>query len=75
MPFDPLILSRNSEPRRRYLDIMQAALDAVDPYWAVRDQLRVDAGTLWVGDRGYRLDRLRRSQTRRASPPAPGCWR
>jgi hydroxypyruvate reductase len=60
MPFDPLILSRNSEARRRYLDIMQAALDAVDPYWAVRDQLRVDAGTLWVGDRGYRLDRFRR---------------
>ncbi|HQY90118.1 glycerate kinase [Caldilinea sp.] len=60
MTFDPLILLRNTEARHRYLDIMQAALDAVDPYRAVREQMRVEAGTLWVGDRSYRLARFRR---------------
>ena len=60
MPFDLGILSRTGTARQRYLDIMQAALDAVDPYRAVAAQLRVAAGTLWVGERNYPLERFRR---------------
>lgn len=60
MPFDPLILSHNTEARRRYLSIMQAALDAVDPYRAVRAHMSIDAGVLRVGENAYPLDRFRR---------------
>ena len=60
MRFDPCILSRNPAARRRYLDIMQAALDAVDPYAAVRAHLRVEDGTLWAGDRSFALNAFRR---------------
>lgn len=60
MPFDPMILSRNTEARRRYLSIMQAALDAVDPYRAVHAQMRADGDTLQIGKRTYPLDRFRR---------------
>ncbi len=60
MAFEPSILARNPTARRRYLEIMQAALDAVDPYAAVQAHLRVAEGTLWVGDRPFALNKLRR---------------
>jgi hydroxypyruvate reductase len=60
MAFDPAILAHNTTLRRRYLDILQAALDAVDPYRAVRAQVRVDAGALRVGGQAYPLARFRR---------------
>lgn len=60
MTFGPNVLSRNLAARRRYLDIMQAALDAVDPYAAVRAHLRVEDGYLWAGDRSFLLSELRR---------------
>lgn len=60
MAFEPSILARNPAARRRYLDIMQAALDAVDPYAAVRAHLRVADGTLWAGDRPFALNALQR---------------
>lgn len=60
MPFESDILSRHPMQRARYLEIMQAALDAVDPYQAVRATLHVDGATLWVDDRAYRLEQIRR---------------
>ncbi|MCB0149457.1 MAG: glycerate-2-kinase family protein, partial [Caldilineaceae bacterium] len=60
MAFEPSILTRNPMARRRYLEIMQAALDAVDPYAAVRAHLRVTDGTLWAGERAFALNKLRR---------------
>jgi len=60
MAFEPSILTRNLAARRRYLEIMQAALDAVDPYAAVQAHLRVADGTLWAGERAFVLNKLRR---------------
>ncbi|MCB0048120.1 MAG: DUF4147 domain-containing protein, partial [Caldilinea sp.] len=60
MAFEPSILARNPTARRRYLEIMQAALDAVDPYAAVQAHLRVEDGTLWAGERAFALNELRR---------------
>jgi glycerate 2-kinase len=60
MPFDPLILSRHTEARRRYLSIMEAALAAVDPYRAVRARMRRTGHELWIDGWGYDLSRFRR---------------
>ena len=60
MAFDLRVLSPNPVARQRYLAIMQAALEAVDPYHAVRHQLRRDAATLWVGNRSYDLGKIRK---------------
>ncbi len=60
MTFDSGILNRNAAARRRYLDIMQSALHAVDPYQAVRAHLRVEGGALWVGAERLALDDFRR---------------
>jgi len=60
MTFDSSILSRNRVARRRYLDILQAALQAVDPYQAVRDHLHVENGVLWAGRERLTLAQFRR---------------
>ena len=48
------------QARTRLLSILQAALDAVDPYAAVRRVLRRDGETLWVGDQRFDLTGLMR---------------
>lgn len=60
MTFDSGVLNRNAAARRRYLDIMQSALHAVDPYQAVRAHLRVEDGALWAGAERLALDGFRR---------------
>jgi len=60
MTFDSSILSRSRVARGRYLDIMQAALRAVDPYQAVRTHLRVENGVLWAGSERLVLERFQR---------------
>jgi glycerate 2-kinase len=60
MTFDPLILSRHAETRRRYLSIMAAALAAVDPYQAVCARLRRADHELWIDGQRYDLNRFRR---------------
>jgi len=60
MTFDSGILNRNAAARRRYLDIMQSALHAVDPYQAVRAHLRVENGALWAGAERLALGDFRR---------------
>lgn len=55
MPFAPDILTPNPEQRQPILHILQAALDAVDPFAAVQRSLMVEEGSLWVDGRAYRL--------------------
>jgi glycerate 2-kinase len=59
MPFDPSIL--RPDPRRRQLmTVLEAALDAVDPFLAVQQALRCQDNILYVGSRSYDLSRYRR---------------
>ncbi len=46
--------------RARVLDVLGAALDAVDPAEAVRRAMRLDGARLYVGDRAFDLSRIRR---------------
>jgi glycerate 2-kinase len=48
------------ERRRQIVQIMDAALDAVDPAQAVAAHLRREGNMLWVGERAYDLDAFRR---------------
>ena len=59
MPFDPSIL-RPDARREEIVSVLQAALDAVDPFKAVRKALHRDGNTLTVGGRRYDLARYRR---------------
>ena len=70
MAFEPSILTRNPMARRRYLEIMQAALDAVDPVRR-RAHLRATDGTLWAGDRVCAQQVARIVASARARPSAP----
>lgn len=60
MNFDDAVLQNSPAARGRLLKILQAALEAVDPYVAVRRVLRRDGGTLWVGDRRFELTGVER---------------
>ncbi|MEX1020155.1 MAG: glycerate kinase [Litorilinea sp.] len=53
--FDPAVLEPNPELRARMLAVLQAALDAVDPYVAVRNVLESDDTTLQLAGRAYAL--------------------
>ncbi|MBW7884012.1 MAG: glycerate kinase [Caldilineaceae bacterium] len=60
MRFDEAVLSRETIRRRRYLEILESALAAVDPYEAVAAVLRREGDTLKAGDRGIPLVGFRR---------------
>ena len=59
MPFDPSIL-RPDARRAQIVSVLQAALDAVDPFKAVQRTLQRDGNELVVGGRRYDLARYRR---------------
>ena len=48
--FDPSVLHPDSARRRPILEVLDAALNAVDPYAAVQNVLRRDGDTLTVAD-------------------------
>ncbi len=59
MSFNPAILRPN--PRRQEMvSVLEAALDAVDPFLAVQKALRRQGQELYVGARRYDLDQVRR---------------
>jgi hydroxypyruvate reductase len=58
--FGPRLLEHDRERRERVLPILSAALDAVDPYTAVRRALERDGETLRVAGRSYDLRRIGR---------------
>ncbi len=58
--FRPDVLAPNPEARRPILQILEAALDAVDPHRAVTAHLRRESGLLQVADGRYVLDSYRR---------------
>ncbi len=60
MEFDPSVLLPAPSVRQRILEILQAALTAVDPGAAVRRALHREADILLVGDRRYDLHSYRR---------------
>ncbi|MEA3345843.1 MAG: glycerate kinase [Chloroflexota bacterium] len=57
--FDPRLLrdTATRSQRRKAVDIMNAALEAVDPIKAIRHQVRLDDDILTVGGRAYDLSR------------------
>lgn len=59
MPFDPSIL-RPDPRRRQIMTVLEAALDAVDPFLAVQQALRRQDNILDVGGQRYDLNRYRR---------------
>ncbi|MBI3957427.1 MAG: glycerate kinase, partial [Chloroflexi bacterium] len=60
MPFDSTVLLPNPAVRRPVLEILQAALTAVDPFVAVQQTLRREGKMLVVGNRPYDLNGYRR---------------
>jgi len=60
MPFDPSVLAPNPTVRQPILDILQAALTAVDPFAAVKRALHREGDILAVGNRRYALSEYRR---------------
>jgi glycerate 2-kinase len=60
MPFAPDLLTPDPVRRRRMVDILTAALDAVDPVQATRAVLQRDGDRLRVADRAYDLAAYRR---------------
>lgn len=59
--FDPTVLEPNPELRDRMLAVLQAALDAADPYVALRNTVQTDLHanggmTLYVNESEYALD-------------------
>lgn len=59
MSFDPSILRPDAQ-RAQIVSVLQAALDAVDPFKAVQRTLQRDGNELVVGGRRYDLARYRR---------------
>ena len=57
--FDPALF-KHSDTRRRAFAVLDAALDAADPYEAVIRQVRRDGDALTIGGRAYDLSRFRR---------------
>lgn len=58
--FDSSILRPNPDERQRILSVLDAALDAVDPFAAVQNFLRREGDTLTVAEGTYDLRRFRR---------------
>ncbi|MBC7235849.1 MAG: glycerate kinase [Chloroflexi bacterium] len=60
--FDPRLYEREGQEgarRRQIVRVLEAALDAVDPYAAVCRYLRVEGDTLWVDQVAYDLGAFR----------------
>ncbi len=59
--FDPRLLSNEEtrKQRQRVLPILSAALEAVDPYAAVKRQMSLQGTKLLIGERTYDLDEYR----------------
>lgn len=59
--FDPRLLSNEGtrKQRQRVLPILSAALEAVDPYAAVKRQMALEGTDLLIGERTYNLDEYR----------------
>ncbi len=60
MPFDLTVLLPNPAVRKPLLEILQAALNAVDPFVALQQAMRREGETLVVGNRRYDLNVFRR---------------
>ena len=60
MRFDTSVLSPNPNVRRLILEILDAALDAVDPYRAILNALHLDGERLTIGNHSYNLSRFER---------------
>jgi hydroxypyruvate reductase len=60
MRFDPSVLTPNRARREPILHILEAALDAVDPYQATRAMLQREDDALVVEGRRYDLNQYRR---------------
>src|ERR671933_109337 len=58
--FGPRLLDHDAAHRERVLPILSAALEAVDPYTAVRGALKLEADQLQVGDSPYNLAEVSR---------------
>jgi hydroxypyruvate reductase len=60
--FGPRLLEpgKAAAQRERVLPILSAALEAVDPYTAVRRALRREGQRLWIGQREYDLGAIER---------------
>ncbi len=59
--FDPRLLSNEEtrKQRQKVLPILSAALEAVNPYAAVKRQMSLEATKLFIGERTYDLDKYR----------------
>lgn len=60
MRFRSSILTPNPQKREPIVQILDAALDAVDPYRAVLNALQLHENTLYAGEMRYALDAYRR---------------
>ena len=60
MPFDPAILTPNPDQRKLILEILDAALAAVEPYQAVCAAFQPDGDSLSVKERTYDLSQIQR---------------
>lgn len=60
MPFDPSVLAPNPVVRGPILDVLNAALTAVDPYKAVVAALRRDGDDLMLPNHTYALSQIQR---------------
>ncbi|MBV7328227.1 glycerate kinase [Chloroflexi bacterium TSY] len=60
MPFERTVLRPNPTVRQPILEILEAALAAVDPYKAVQAALQVEDNWLTVGENTYDLDQFER---------------
>jgi len=60
--FDATVLTNPAtrERRRQALDILTTALQSVNPAEAIHRTMRRDGNTLFIGERSYRLDQMRR---------------
>ena len=60
MPFQSAVLTPNPALRQSIMTVLEAALQAVDPYQAVQAVLQRKGNLLTVGDREYDLNQFRR---------------
>ncbi|MBN1687012.1 MAG: DUF4147 domain-containing protein, partial [Spirochaetales bacterium] len=70
---EELLSHGNVEGRRAVLDILEAGLSAADPYWNVRNLIRIEDGKLIVGNDQIRPGRLAGlPRTPKTPPPHEG---
>jgi glycerate 2-kinase len=66
---DELLSHGNVEGRKAVLDILEAGLGAADPYWNVRNLIRIEDGKLIVGNDQIKPGRLAGLPTTPETPP------